>query len=87
MQQNLAVLAEFEKTGVGLNFSNCAEKINNYTFVTGIVMLIISAVVFTLFAFYLDKVLPREYGERLPACFCFKRKYYPCCRNDNDNQL
>ena len=49
-------------------------------------MLIFSAIFWTLIAFYFDKVLPRQYGERLPACFCFKRKYYSCC-NNNTNEF
>jgi len=73
MQQLCGVFGSFEGNSVGLTFSNATEKVYNYTFVTGIVMLLISIVVFTLLAFYLDMTLPRKYGERLPACFCFKR--------------
>lgn len=42
-------------------------------------MLAISTLVFYLIAFYLDKVLPRQYGERLPLCFCFQKKHLCCC--------
>ena len=50
------------------------ETINNYTYVTGLVMMFISFFLFLLLASYLDSVLPRTYGERKKACFCFT-----CC--------
>ena len=61
---------------VGLKFSNVTETINNYTFATGLVMLVVSFFVFTLLAFYMDAVLPRTYGERRGCCFCITC----CCR-------
>ena len=76
MQQMCAVFGNLEGSGVGLTFSNATETINNYSFVTGLVMLFISSVVFTLLGFYLDRILPRTYGERLGCCFCFTM----CCR-------
>lgn len=39
-------------------------------------MLFISSILFILLGFYLDRVLPRTYGERLGCCFCFTR----CCK-------
>lgn len=86
MQQICTVFGNFEGSGVGLNFNNASEKIGNYTYTAGVFMLIFSTIFWTLIAFYFDKVLPRQYGERLPACFCFKRKYYSCC-NNNPNEF
>ena len=83
MSQLCIVFGNFEGSGVGLKFSNASETIGNYTYLTGIIMLVVSGIVWTIFAFYLDKVLPRQYGEKLPACFCFKRKYYSCCNGGN----
>ena len=82
MQQMCAVFGNLEGSGVGLTFSNATEQINNYTYVTGLVMLAISAVIFTLLGFYLDKILPRTYGERLGCCFCFTR----CCRRQQEQE-
>ena len=59
MSQLCIVFAQFEGSGVGLTFSNANETIGNYTYLTGIVMLVLSGIVWTIFAFYLDKVLPR----------------------------
>lgn len=82
MQQMCAVFGNLEGSQVGLTFSNATETINNYSFVTGLVMLFISSVVFTLLGFYLDRILPRTYGERLGCCFCFTM----CCRRQQDQQ-
>ena len=60
-----------------MTFSRVSEDINNYNFATGLVMSIVSMIVFLLLGLWLDKVLPRTYGERLPACFCFTKKF--CC--------
>ena len=79
MQQTCAVFGNLEGSGVGLKFSNATEDINNYTFVTGLVMLMVSFLIFGLLGFYLDKVLPKTYGEKLPACFCFTKKFCCCC--------
>ena len=83
MSQLCVVFGKFEGSGVGLNFGNAGETIGNYTYLTGIIMFVVSSIVWTIFAFYLDKVMPRQYGEKLPACFCFKRKYYSCCNGGN----
>ena len=65
---------------MGLKFSNMTESINNYTFVTGLIMLILGMILFILLGFWMDAVLPRTYGERKPACFCFSAMF-SCCRN------
>ena len=79
MQQNAAVFGHFEGSGLGLHFSNCTEKINNYTYLTGLVMLLISMVFFIALGFWMDAILPRTYGERKSVCFCFTRKFCRSC--------
>jgi len=87
MQQTCAVFGNLEGSGLGLNFSNMTEEINNYTFLTGLVMLIVSMGVFILLGFWMDAVLPRTYGERLPVFFCCTKKFCTsCCRSGDDNQ-
>ena len=56
------------------------ETINNYTFLTGLIMMTISFFFFLILASYLDSVLPRTYGERKKACFCFTI----CCKKKQD---
>ena len=57
-----------------MNFENANDIIENYSYTLGIVMMFVSLFVFLLFAFYLDAVLPKTFGETKPACFCFT-----CC--------
>lgn len=76
MQQLCGVFGNLEGSGVGLSFSNATQTVNNYTYVTGLIMLFISTIIFTLLGFYLDRVLPRTFGEKLGCCFCFTM----CCR-------
>ena len=82
MQQLCGLFGNLEGSLIGLKFSNATETINNYTYVTGIVMLMVSFVVFTLLGFYMDAILPRTYGERKGCCFCFTL----CCRGRRGNQ-
>ena len=50
-------------------------------------MSIVSMIVFLLLGLWLDKVLPRTYGERLPACFCFTKKFCCSCCGEQENQV
>ena len=68
------IFARLESNKIGMNFENANNIIENYSYTLGIVMLLASFVVFLLFAFYLDAVLPKTFGEQKPACFCFT-----CC--------
>ena len=81
MQQLCGLFGNLEGSLIGLKFSNATESINNYTYVTGLVMLIVSFFVFTLLGFYMDAILPRTYGERKSCCFCFTL----CCRGQRGN--
>lgn len=59
MFQICTVFGELEGNGVSMSYSNSTEMIGNYTYVRGITMLIVSGMVWTILAFYLDKVLPK----------------------------
>lgn len=87
MQQICQVFGNLEGSGVGLTFDRATEDINNYNYVTGLVMLIVSLTVFLLLGFWLDKVLPRTYGEKLPACFCFSKKFCCSCCGNQESQV
>lgn len=63
MNEISVVFGTLEGNGVGLKFSNVTETVSNYTYLTGIIMLIISAVVFSVLGLYLDAVLPKKYGD------------------------
>lgn len=79
MQQTCAVFGNLEGSGIGLNFSNATENINNYSYVSGLFMFIVSFVVFALLGSYFDKILPKQYGEKQSCCFCCSKKFCCCC--------
>ena len=79
------VFAAFEGSFVGVQFSNMHETVEDYSFLLGLVMLCLSFWVWLLLGLYLDKVLPKAYGDRLPACFCCMRKYWGCGNDGADD--
>jgi len=85
MAQTCGVFGNLEGSGVGLHFDNSTELISNYTFLRGLIMLAVSGLFFALLGFYLDRVLPRTYGERLPVFFCFSKKFCCCCCRNAQN--
>ena len=55
-------------------------KVSNYSFGAGLIMLFFGFWVFVFLGLYLDAVLPKTYGDRLPVFFCCMRKYW--CGNN-----
>ena len=85
--QGSTVFAAYEGTGVGLDRSTASIIYFGYSFDTGLLMLLVDTVLFTILGLYLDKVMPSQYGQRLHPCFCFQPSFYRCCRrrgNVND---
>lgn len=72
----IGVFGSLEAVGEGLHFDNITTNVNNYTWLTGFFMLIVSSIFFVALGLYLDQVLPKTYGERKKACFCFTL----CCK-------
>ena len=79
MQLTAIVFGEYEGSFIGVQFSNIYINVDNYSFLAGLVMLIFSFWFWVLLGLYLDAVLPKTYGDRLPVFFCCMRKYW--CRN------
>ena len=50
-------------------------------------MLVIAFWTWLLLGLYLDAVLPKTFGERLPVFFCCMRKYYCGNANVDERQL
>ena len=70
-----------ESSEYGLLWSNIGTKVNNFAFSTGFIMMFLAFFLFAFLGFWLEKVMPRTYGEKLPCCFCFTR----CCgKKHND---
>ena len=73
----MQIFGSLEGSGIGLKYSNATMEIYNYTYVRGLYMMILSFFLFTLLGLYLDKVLPRQFGERRSLCFCLSKRF--CC--------
>lgn len=50
--------------------------VDNFNFQTVLAMLLVDIFLYTLVGWYLEAVLPKEYGVRLPAWFCFLGAYW-----------
>ena len=92
MAQIASVIAEYESTGVGIRYENLKDPYLNYTYMEGMIMLVVDLVLFTLIGLWLDAVFPKEYGQRLSPCFCFMPTYWGCCgcrrqREVDDDEL
>ena len=62
-----------ETSKYGLTWSNIGTPVNNFAFSTGFIMMFISFFLFAFLGFWLEKVMPRTFGEKLPCCFCCMR--------------
>ena len=68
------LIASFESAGYGVRWSNLNEDIDNSSMAQVLSMLLLDTFLFALLAWYLDKVLPKSIGTRLPWWFpCSKR--------------
>ena len=85
MQQNAVLFASFEGAFTGVQFDSLFETVSNFSFGAGLVMLILGFWFWTLLGLYLDAVLPKTYGDRLPAFFCCTRKFW-CGVNREDDE-
>jgi len=66
---------------VGLNPVNANELFKNYTFNSGLKMLLLDFVLFTLLGMYLDAIMPRKFGQRRSCLFPCRRlqpTYWDC---------
>ena len=83
------VFGEYEGQKIGLTFDKINEKVANYTFSFGLLALVFDLVFFSMLGLYLEKVLPKEFGERQPLWFLCKSNYWSCCRakKPKNNQI
>ena len=85
MQQNAVLFAAFEGAFTGVQFDSLFQTVDNFSFGAGLIMLILGFWFWTLLGLYLDAVLPKTYGDRLPAFFCCTRKFW-CGVNREDDE-
>lgn len=72
----LDMLSKYEASKVGANWHNLHLEVVNSTFGTVLIMLTVDIVFWSLLGWYLDRVLPKEYGARLPVNFLCMNSYW-----------
>jgi len=83
-----AMLAELESAGDGAQWGNLGAEINHFTMGHALVMMLIDTGLFSLLAWYLDKVLVVGFGTRQPWNFLCLRKYWnPDVRGLTDEEF
>ena len=85
LMQGSAVFANYEGTGVGINYSTADVIYQEYSFNIALYMMTFDFLLFFFLGFYLDKVVPSDFGQRLHPCFCFMPSYYRRSRRRNNN--
>lgn len=76
------VFADYEGGLVGIQSSNVDQETSNFTYNLTIGMLFVDAILYSVLAWYIDKVLPSEYGTALPYYFPLLPSYWcnmKCC--------
>ena len=66
----------FENSGIGLTWDNYGSVYKNYSTANFLNMCTLSFFLFTLLGLYLDKVLPSQFGVRLPPYFFLLPSYW-----------
>jgi hypothetical protein len=86
-QQMAAIWGAFDQSQIAINSTTAKEIINNYSFREGLIFLPVGLLVWALMGFYLDAVLPKEYGTKRHPCFMFfPSTYMGCCKKGADVQ-
>lgn len=70
------VMLEYESNLIGVQASNVDEAASNFTYNLSIGMMWVDFVIYGLLAWYLDKVLPSEFGTPLPFYFPLLPSYW-----------
>jgi ATP-binding cassette subfamily A (ABC1) protein 3 len=70
------VFADYEGGLVGVQFENVNQPTSNFTYNLVVGMLFLDAVLYGVLAWYLDKVIPSEFGTPLPFYFPFLPSYW-----------
>jgi ATP-binding cassette subfamily A (ABC1) protein 3 len=79
-------LLTFEGVEEGSNFSNLDDRYLHTSVQDCLIMLAVDTIIYALLAFYFDKVIPSEYGTKLPWYFPFSPSYWRG-RSLNDDNL
>jgi ABC-type multidrug transport system ATPase subunit len=76
---NLQVLAQLESSGIGLHWSTAWLQVDGFTAGSGMLMMFLDTVLYTVIALYLEQVLPSEYGVPKPWYFPCTSRFWASC--------
>eukprot|EP01041_Mallomonas_annulata_P006632 gene6631-13438_t len=68
------IIAQYENAGIGVQFSNLSE--GTYNFGSCIQFMLLDVFLYGFLAWYLEQVLPTEYGTPRSAFFLFQKSYW-----------
>lgn len=69
-------MGAYEIAGVGVNYNNINDSIENYSFAICLVMMVVSLFVFLIIGLYLENVLPSTFGLRKPFYYFLQGSYW-----------
>eukprot|EP00929_Paragymnodinium_shiwhaense_P115857 TRINITY_DN8500_c0_g1_i3.p1 TRINITY_DN8500_c0_g1~~TRINITY_DN8500_c0_g1_i3.p1 ORF type:complete len:2086 (-),score=492.32 TRINITY_DN8500_c0_g1_i3:221-6478(-) len=72
----LDMLAMYEGVKVGANWSELFMEVNNSSLGEAMMMMTLDVFLWTLAGWYLDRILPKEFGVRMPPYFIFLSSYW-----------
>ena len=76
----IELLCKFEGAATGVTFGNLFVPVSGATYGGTLSMLVFDIVIYTILGYYLELVLPKEFGTRLSPCFmCNKAYWAECC--------
>jgi ATP-binding cassette, subfamily A (ABC1), member 3 len=70
------LMLKYESAFIGATFSNISEVTDNYAVSVGLWLMLFDTIIYGVLAWYLDNVLPKEYGTPLPWYFVFLPAYW-----------
>ena len=76
MINSIAVLAQFEGSGIGIKWHNIDSEYNAYTVAIGLKMMTFNCVWLVLLGTYLEQVTPKTVGVRRHPCFFLLPKFW-----------
>ena len=79
ISQMAVIWSDFESQQVGITSATARSQVRNFSFTEGLWILFFSGLLWLLAGFYCDAVLPKQFGSRKAACFCFQPKTYAGC--------
>ena len=68
------LICKLQASGAGVGATTLTLSINGVSYLGMMGWLLFSTLLYTCLAWYLDLVLPKQFGQRRSACFCCARQ-------------